>query len=165
MRGRCSDGCRSCSRLRRTRGRARVAELGAANAEDEGDSGQPARPSRVLFARHVRRLRSAAVECAKLVIAQINPRCRAHWATASFISPDRLGRHVDAPLWPDVAPIGEPSESIGARGGLVDDGATLQLGIGGIPNAALAAMTIKRDLGVHTEMFSDGLLDLVEAAW
>jgi acyl-CoA hydrolase len=46
---------------------------------------------------------------------------------------------------------------------LVEDGATLQLGIGGIPNAALAAMHDKRDLGVHTEMFSDGLLDLVEA--
>src|SRR4029450_1843636 len=43
------------------------------------------------------------------------------------------------------------------------DGATLQLGIGGVPNAALAAMGYKRDLGVHTEMFSDGLLDLVGA--
>ncbi|KAE9548333.1 hypothetical protein FO519_008450 [Halicephalobus sp. NKZ332] len=45
---------------------------------------------------------------------------------------------------------------------LVDDGATLQMGIGAIPDAALAALKGHKDLGVHTEMFSDGILDLVE---
>ncbi len=45
---------------------------------------------------------------------------------------------------------------------LVEDGATLQMGIGGIPNAAIANLTNHKDLGVHTEMFSDGLVDLVE---
>jgi acyl-CoA hydrolase len=64
----------------------------------------------------------------------------------------------------EAAPLSETEREIGACvADLVDDGATLQLGIGGIPNAALAAMANKRDLGIHTEMFSDGLLDLVEA--
>ena len=45
----------------------------------------------------------------------------------------------------------------------IPDGATLQLGIGAIPDAALSFMTDKRNLGVHTEMFSDGVLDLIEA--
>jgi len=48
-------------------------------------------------------------------------------------------------------------------GGLVEDGATLQLGIGGIPDAILASLHDRRDLGIHTEMISDGILDMVEA--
>jgi 4-hydroxybutyrate CoA-transferase len=55
---------------------------------------------------------------------------------------DAIGRHVAA---------------------LVDDGATLQMGIGAIPDATLRRLGDKRDLGIHTEMFSDGLVDLVEA--
>lgn len=46
--------------------------------------------------------------------------------------------------------------------GLVEDGATLQMGIGGIPNAVLANLTNHKDLGIHTEMFSDGVVPLVE---
>jgi acyl-CoA hydrolase len=45
---------------------------------------------------------------------------------------------------------------------LIEDGSTLQMGIGAIPDAALAAMVNKKDLGIHTEMFSDGLVPLVE---
>ena len=45
---------------------------------------------------------------------------------------------------------------------LVDNGATLQLGIGAIPDSALAAMKQHKDLGVHTEMFSDGVTDLID---
>jgi acyl-CoA hydrolase len=45
---------------------------------------------------------------------------------------------------------------------LVEDGATLQMGIGGIPNAALRFLENHKDLGIHTEMFSDGVLPLVE---
>ncbi|EGT39397.1 hypothetical protein CAEBREN_21366 [Caenorhabditis brenneri] len=45
---------------------------------------------------------------------------------------------------------------------LVDNGATLQLGIGAIPDSALAAMKQHKDLGVHTEMFSDGVIDLID---
>jgi acyl-CoA hydrolase len=45
---------------------------------------------------------------------------------------------------------------------LVEDGSTIQLGIGGIPNAALKAMADKKDLGIHTEMVSDGIVDAME---
>ena len=47
---------------------------------------------------------------------------------------------------------------------LVEDGSTLQMGIGAIPDAVLAALGNKHDLGVHTEMFSDGLIDLSSTA-
>jgi acetyl-CoA hydrolase len=55
-------------------------------------------------------------------------------------------------------------EAIGAKiASLVEDGATLQMGIGSIPDAVLRNLRGKRDLGIHTEMFSDGVVDLVEA--
>jgi acyl-CoA hydrolase len=47
--------------------------------------------------------------------------------------------------------------------GLVEDGACLQMGIGAIPGAVLARLKGKRDLGIHTEMFSDGVVELFEA--
>uniref|UniRef100_A0A0N5C4S3 Acetyl-CoA hydrolase n=1 Tax=Strongyloides papillosus TaxID=174720 RepID=A0A0N5C4S3_STREA len=61
--------------------------------------------------------------------------------------------------------IGEAEQKIGKiiAEELVDDGATLQMGIGAIPDAALASMKNHKDLGIHTEMFSDGVLDLVES--
>jgi 4-hydroxybutyrate CoA-transferase len=108
----------------------------------------------------------AAVASARLVIAQVNPRMPRTLGN-SFIRFDQidLAVEVDAPLVAHAAePIADTERRIGAYvADLVEDGATLQLGIGGIPNAALAAMTSRHDLGVHTEMFSDGLLDLVEA--
>jgi acyl-CoA hydrolase len=60
--------------------------------------------------------------------------------------------------------MGEAEKKIGEiiAEHLVDDGATLQMGIGAVPDAALAALKNHKDLGVHTEMFSDGILDLVE---
>ena len=71
---------------------------------------------------------------------------------------------VDDPL-PEISP-GEPGPVETAIGRyvaeLVEDGATLQMGIGGIPNAVLAALRNHRDLGIHTEMFSDGAIDLIE---
>src|SRR3546814_8472323 len=45
---------------------------------------------------------------------------------------------------------------------LVQDGATLQMGIGSIPDAVLSCLTSHKDLGIHTEMFSDGVLELIE---
>jgi acyl-CoA hydrolase len=108
----------------------------------------------------------AAVASARLVIAQVNPRVPRTLGD-SFIHARQihLAVEVDMPIVEhDVPPIGETERCIGAYvADLVEDGATLQLGIGGIPNAALAALGSRRDLGVHTEMFSDGLLDLVEA--
>ncbi len=108
----------------------------------------------------------AAVASARLVIAQVNPRVPRTLGD-SFIHARQIDQAVlvDMPiLEQDVPPIGDTERAIGAYvADLVEDGATLQLGIGGIPNAALAAMGSRCDLGVHTEMFSDGLLDLVEA--
>lgn len=64
-----------------------------------------------------------------------------------------------------MSDMGETEKKIGKiiADNLVDDGATLQMGIGAIPDAALAALKNHKDLGVHTEMFSDGILDLVES--
>ncbi|MFH4977673.1 hypothetical protein AB6A40_004382 [Gnathostoma spinigerum] len=60
--------------------------------------------------------------------------------------------------------MGEKEKKIGEliAHNLVEDGATLQMGIGAIPDAALAAMKNHKDLGIHTEMFSDGVLDLID---
>jgi acyl-CoA hydrolase len=75
-----------------------------------------------------------------------------------------LAVQVDAPI-PEVPrpALGEVERTIGLYvAGLVEDGATLQLGIGAIPEAELAALTQHAQLGVHTEMFSDGVVDLIQ---
>lgn len=106
----------------------------------------------------------AAVDTARVIIAEINERMpRTHGnamvpieRVTAFVRTDRpLYEH--APSTPDAieAAIGERVAA------LVDNGATLQLGIGAIPDAVLARLGDKVDLGVHTEMFSDGLLPLV----
>ena len=64
----------------------------------------------------------------------------------------------------DIVVASEIEKQIGAHvAGLVDDGATLQMGIGAIPNAALQNLGNHKNLGIHTEMFSDGILPLVES--
>ena len=108
----------------------------------------------------------AAAETAKIVVAEINEQMpRTHGnnivrfdSIHAFIATDRplVEHHI------------EPESSVEARIGelvanLVEDGSTLQMGIGGIPDAALARLRDKRDLGIHTEMFSDRVVDLVEA--
>src|SRR5579883_1179222 len=107
----------------------------------------------------------AAVDSARLVIGLVNPNVpRTHGD--SFIPISRLDYAVrwDAPLYEVERRI--PSDEqmqIGCHvAGLVEDGATLQLGIGAIPDAVLQALTDRHDLGIHSEMFSDGVLDLVE---
>jgi acyl-CoA hydrolase len=107
----------------------------------------------------------AAVDAATHVIALVNPHVpRTHGD--SFVHVSRIEHAVqwDASLYeveskqPDAAQM-----RIGQHiAELVDDGATLQLGIGAIPDAVLAALSDRRDLGIHSEMFSDGVLDLVE---
>jgi acyl-CoA hydrolase len=105
----------------------------------------------------------AAVDSARIVIAEINermPRTRGngvvHFSRLSaFTLTDRpLPEHPPEPEGHVEAQIG------GAIADLVEDGSTLQLGIGGIPNAVLSRLGKKNDLGVHTEMFSDGIVDL-----
>ncbi len=108
----------------------------------------------------------AAVDSAKLVIAQVNPRMpRVHGDGALHVRQlDYLVEH-SAEL-PEAA-TADPSpdeEAIGRNvAALVEDGATLQMGIGAVPNAVLRSLTGHRHLGVHTEMWSDGLLPLLEA--
>jgi len=108
----------------------------------------------------------AAVEGAKLVIAQVNPRMPRTMG-GSFVHVSRLDRIVEAseelPELPRSA-LGDVEMAIGERcAALVRDGDCLQLGIGAIPDAVLASLKGKRDLGIHSEMISDGVVDLVEA--
>lgn len=107
-----------------------------------------------------------AVEEAKYVIAQINPKMpRTHGDGLVHIRNFHAYCEVNKPI-PEMI-IGEPTNIEKAIGhnvaGLVEDGATLQMGIGGIPNAALSCLKDHKDLGIHTEMFSDGIIDLVES--
>ena len=107
----------------------------------------------------------AALEVAGRVIAHINPDMpRVHGE--GFIHYSRFDAIVEsrAPL-PEVPPS-EPSEverRIGEHvASLIRDGDCLQMGIGAIPNAVLRCLNHHKDLGIHTEMFSDGLIDLYE---
>lgn len=107
----------------------------------------------------------AAVENARIVIAQINRHMpRTHGDGQIHVS--RLDYTVwhDAPLMECFPADLTPTDiAIGAHvAGLVPDGATLQMGIGSIPNAVLHALDSHKDLGIHTEMFSDGLIPLIE---
>ena len=107
----------------------------------------------------------SAVRTATTVIAQINVAMpRTHGDSLVHVDQVDFGVEVSAPPWalepskPDAveAQIGRFVAS------LVPDSATLQLGIGSIPNAVLALLGDHRDLSIHTEMFSDGVVDLVE---
>lgn len=107
----------------------------------------------------------AAVQMAKIVIAQVNPQMpRTHGDGLIHVSKIDAMVEVDEPLIEaSKMQLGEVEMAIGRNiAGLVDDGATLQMGIGAIPDAVLASLTNHKDLGVHTEMFSDGLINLVE---
>ncbi|MBW1659631.1 MAG: acetyl-CoA hydrolase/transferase family protein [Deltaproteobacteria bacterium] len=107
----------------------------------------------------------AAAEKAKQLIVQVNDRMPRTLGDC-FIHISRATRITEVSEALPELEIGEPTEiekKIGAYiADLVDDGATLQLGIGGIPNAALSAMDGKKDLGVHTEMVSDGVVEAIE---
>lgn len=107
----------------------------------------------------------AAVQVAKVVIAQCNPRMpRTHGDGLIHVEEIDHLVQVDTPLLEaHPRPATEIEIAIGKHvAGLVEDGATLQLGIGAIPDAVLAALDGHRALGVHSEMFSDGVVDLVE---
>lgn len=107
-----------------------------------------------------------AAEASDLVIAQVNqnmPRTLGD----SFLHVTQIGCLVEAdtPVI-ELAPpkIGDVERGIGENvASLVRDGDTLQLGIGAIPDAVLLFLKEKNDLGIHTEMFSDGVVELVEA--
>jgi acyl-CoA hydrolase/RimJ/RimL family protein N-acetyltransferase len=108
----------------------------------------------------------AAVDAADVVLAEVNPRMPRTLGD-SFLHVERIARlvPVDYPL-PELAPpvLDEASREIGRHvATLVPDGATIQAGIGKIPSAVMAALSNRRDLGIHTEMFSDGMMDLVDS--
>jgi len=108
----------------------------------------------------------AAVAAADYVVAQVNPQMpRTHGN--SFVHIDQFDAIVeyDEPLIEVAPPMPDETASAIAKhiSRLVEDGSTIQVGIGAIPNAVLQYLTDKKDLGVHTEMFTDGLIDLIEA--
>jgi 4-hydroxybutyrate CoA-transferase len=106
----------------------------------------------------------AAVDAAATVIAQVNPRMpRTHGD--GLVHASRFAAVVavddELPAHPP-AELGEVETAIGRHvAALVEDGATLQMGIGAIPDAVLAALANHQDLGVHSEMIADGVLPLV----
>ena len=106
-----------------------------------------------------------AAEAARIIIAEVNQQMPRTLGD-SFIHVSRLTHIVETDYPIPEAPQGGSSPNhlkIGKLiAGLIPDGATLQMGIGSIPDAVLQYLGDHRDLGVHTELFSDGVIDLVE---
>ncbi len=108
----------------------------------------------------------AAADHAPLILGEINEQMpRTHGATMVPLSKIRTFTHTDRPLHTHEP---EPENEVTGRIGeiianLIEDGSVLQTGIGAIPNAVLARLHHKHDLGIHTEMFSDGVISLVES--
>jgi len=107
----------------------------------------------------------AAIECAEHVIAVVNKYVPRAWGDAMIpTSMIDIFVQCDEPL--EQAHFKEPDEIESAIGkncaALIEDGACLQMGIGAIPNAVLAQLGNHKNLGIHTEMFADGVLPLVE---
>jgi acyl-CoA hydrolase/GNAT superfamily N-acetyltransferase len=108
----------------------------------------------------------AAAENASLVIAQVNPKMpRTRGGSLIHVHDIDVLVPVGDDLIEYAAPeSNETTDRIGQYvAGLVDDGSTVELGIGRIPQAIIRQLTGKKDLGIHTEMFTDSLIDLVEA--
>jgi acyl-CoA hydrolase len=108
-----------------------------------------------------------AVEGARLIIAQMNPKMpRTHGDSMIHLSKIHALVEVDDAL-PQVnygAKLTATDRSIGKHiAGLIEDGSTLQMGIGTIPDAVLLNLTGHKDLGIHTEMFSDGVIELLKS--
>lgn len=108
----------------------------------------------------------AAVEVAKTVIAVVNPNVPRSFGDAMIpMSMIDIFVEDNTPLMP--AHFSQPNEQEVAIGKycaeLIEDGACLQMGIGAIPNAVLAQLGNHKNLGIHTEMFADGVLPLVES--
>ncbi|EGT58751.1 hypothetical protein CAEBREN_26340 [Caenorhabditis brenneri] len=109
----------------------------------------------------------AAATSAKKIIALVNstmPRTRGHTTVHSSHFAAMVQTDRPIAFRQGNEEMSETEQKIGKiiAENLVDNGATLQLGIGAIPDSALAAMKQHKDLGVHTEMFSDGVIDLID---
>ena len=107
----------------------------------------------------------AATESARRVVAEMNP-CMPRTLGDSFVHVDRIHQLVahEAPIYELHLPPPDPvAQRIGRHiAELVEDGATIQMGIGTIPDSVLLGLMDHRDLGVHTEMLSDGIVELIE---
>ena len=106
-----------------------------------------------------------AIETAKKVVAQINPYVpRTHGDGIIHINQIDQAVEVNSPIHEhEPTEISEVEHQIGRHvTSLIEDGATLQMGIGNIPNAVLTNLGNHKRLGIHTEMFSDGVLPLIE---
>lgn len=107
----------------------------------------------------------AALENAKIVIAQVNPQMpRTFGDGILHVSEIDYLVDVNEPIYGhEPEPFTQEEEKIGGYiASLISDRSTLQMGIGSIPNAALSKLKNHKDLGLHTEMFSDGVIDLIE---
>ncbi len=108
----------------------------------------------------------AAIENAKIVIAQVNPQMpRTFGDGIIHVSEIDYLVDVNVPIYAhDVVPFTKEEEKIGGFiASLIEDRSTLQMGIGSIPDAALSKLKNHKDLGIHSEMFSDGVIDLIES--
>ena len=107
-----------------------------------------------------------AARCASLIIVQVNDQCPRTYGD-SYLHVDEVDYLVEcsAPLaeYPRREPSPDQIAIAHHIANRVPDGATLQTGIGGIPDAVLAFLKDHKNLGIHTEMFSDGVIDLIEA--
>ncbi len=105
------------------------------------------------------------LEAADLVVLEVNENLPRTYGD-THVHVDDVDFFVENHQEPPTLPVAEPSETDQTIGNyvaeLVDDGATIQLGIGNIPNAAALALQGKKDLGVHTEMAVDSMVDLYE---
>lgn len=112
-------------------------------------------------------LTKSPAESAKIIIAEVNQQMPRTLGD-SFIHVSRLNHivPVDYPLPEMLMSEGAPDEDTDRMAcyiaELIPDGATMQMGIGAIPDAVLNYLKDKKDLGIHTELFSDGVIDLVE---
>lgn len=108
----------------------------------------------------------AAIENAKIVIAQVNPQMPRTFGDG-ILHESEIDYLVDVnePIFGhEPTPFSKEEEKIGEYvASLIEDRSTLQMGIGSIPNAALSKLKNHKDLGLHTEMFSDGVIDLIES--
>jgi acyl-CoA hydrolase len=108
----------------------------------------------------------SAAENARLVIAQVNPRMPwTHGDSLCHVQDLDMLVPVDVPLLEANFPV--PTEETKRIGGqiaaLVDDGCTIEIGIGRIPQTVLAFLNDKKGLGIHTEMFTDAIMALIES--
>lgn len=106
------------------------------------------------------------IEKAKTVIVEVNPNApRTHGDTQIHISDIDYLYEVDYPIptLPDTPPSDIEKGIAHHIAGLIPDGSTLQIGIGGIPNAVSKLLLDKREIGIHTEMFTESMIDLFEA--